>query len=197
MALKMGFKKVVVAPYFLFGGKLIDRIYAYTDKVAAENPDVKFMKAGYLKDQDHVINTFIERIQETIVGPAPALSLMQSFQQRLAKGEVDIHHHHAEFQPDADTSPTHKHGAEAHDQNHGDHSHSHEEKHSHAHDKPHGHSHGHSHAPYKHISHPHGPRTMINENVCCCFMGQFPQWLIDEEKARKAELPGTPSCKKN
>jgi len=170
MAVKLGFKKIVVAPYFLFGGKLIDRIYAYTDKVAAENPDVQFIKAGYLKDQAHVINTFVQRIEETIAKPKPALTLMQSFKARLASGDVVIHHHHAEFKPE-------------------------ENKHSHGHE--HSHEHGHSHAPYKHIGHPHGPRTMINENVCCCFMGQFPQEIIDEEKAHKEELPGIPSCKKN
>jgi sirohydrochlorin cobaltochelatase len=38
---------------------------------------------------------------------------------------------------------------------------------------------------------------MINENICCCFMSQFPQWLIDEEKAIKEELPGIPTCKRN
>lgn len=192
MAVKLGFKKIVVAPYFLFGGKLIDRIHAYVDKVAAANPDIQFMKAGYLKDQSHVINTFEQRIEETIAGPKPALSLMQSFKERLARGEVDIHHHHAEYQPDQDHSHSHDH---SHDHSHG-HDHSHDHGHSHGHSHSHDHSHGHSHAPYKHIAHPHGPRTMINENVCCCFMGQFPQAVIDEEKANKAELPGTPSCKK-
>ncbi|WP_053981230.1 sirohydrochlorin chelatase [Marinagarivorans algicola] len=193
MAVKLGFKKIVVAPYFLFGGKLIDRIYAYTDKVAAENPDITFMKAGYLKDQAHVINTFTQRIEETIAGPAPALNLMQNFKRRLALGEVDVHHHHAEFQPES-AAEAHKHADEKHE-----HAHPHEHKHEGGHEHGHGHSHshGHSHAPYKHIGHPHGPRTMIHENVCCCFMGQFPQHIIDEEMANKVEIPGTPSCKKN
>ena len=190
MAVKLGFKKIVVAPYFLFGGKLIDRIYAYVDKVATENPDITFLKAAYLKDQAHVINTFSQRIEETIQGPAPALSLMQSFKQRLAAGEVDVHHHHAEYQPDSDDSHQHNH---SHEHNH---SHTHSHSHGHGHSHSHG-GHGHSHAPYKHIGHPHGPRTMINENVCCCFMGQFPQSIIDEETSRKAEIPGIPSCKKN
>ena len=184
MAVKLGFKKIVVAPYFLFGGKLIDRIYAYTDKVAAENPDINFMKAHYLRDQAHVINTFTQRIEETISGPKATLSLMESFKQRLANGEVDVHHHHAEFQPELQPE------TEKHDHSHS-HDHSHDNGHSHSHD------HGHSHAPYKHIAHPFGPRTMINDNVCCCFMGQFPQHIIDEEKAIKPEQAGTPVCKKS
>ena len=188
MAVKLGFKKIVVAPYFLFGGKLIDRIYAYTDKVAAENPDIHFMKAHYLRDQAHVINTFTQRIEETISGPEPTMSLMQSFKTRLANGEVDVHHHHAEFQPE---SHSHEH---EHTQDHG---HTHDHSHGHSHSHSHGGDHGHHHAPYKHIAHPLGPRTMINDNVCCCFMGQFPQNIIDEEKAIKPEQPGTPVCKKD
>ncbi|MFT5420434.1 MAG: sirohydrochlorin cobaltochelatase [Candidatus Endobugula sp.] len=206
MAVKLGFKKIVVAPYFLFGGRLIDRIHGYIDKVAAENPDITFLKADYLRDQSHVINTFIERINDTINGDVTnasnGVSLMQDFKDRLARGEVNVHHHHAEFQPedkefqpedkkfqpedkklqpeitdplDDEASPTHTHS----------HKHSHAQKHSH------------SHAPYKHIGHPQGPRTMINDNICCCFMGQFPQHIIDEEKAIKGELPGTPSCKRS
>ncbi len=205
MAVKLGFKKIVVAPYFLFGGKLIDRIHGYVDKVAEENPDIQFLKADYLRDQEHVINTFIERINETISDPVPTLSLMEDFKARLARGEVDVHHHHAEFKPEgeSDHSHDHTHGhSHDHDHDHGhshshDHSHSHSHSHDHGHSHSHGHSHGHHHAPYKHIGHPHGPRTMINDNVCCCFMGQFPQHIIDEEKAIKAEREGVPTCKRN
>lgn len=184
MAIKLGFKKIVVAPYFLFGGKLIDRIYAYVDKVAQEHSDVTLLKANYLRDQEHVINTFIERINDTINGPQKTTNLMAEFKTKLANGEVDIHHHHAEYQPDPlDDEASHNH--------------QHDHPHHHAHDHQHTHRHGHYHAPYKHIGHPHGPRTMINENVCCCFMGQFPQAIIDEEQSAKAVLSGTPSCKKN
>ncbi|MGS2717416.1 sirohydrochlorin chelatase [Eionea flava] len=192
MAIKLGYKKIVVAPYFLFGGRLIDRIMGYVDKVASETPDVQFMRADYLRDQSHVINTFIERIEETIAGQPSAsgqLSLMEDFKARLARGEVDVHHHHAEFKPDTDNS------GEA--VNEHTHSHNHAHSHSHEHSHGHDHSHGHSHAPYKHIAHPNGPRTMINENICCCFMRQFPQHIIDEEKAIKVELPGTPACKRS
>ena len=175
MALKLGFKKIVVAPYFLFGGRLIDRIYGYVDKVAAENPAIAFTKADYLRDQSHVINTFIERIEETISGNHGRPGLMQDFHARMARGEVDVHHHHAEFQPDSEK---------------------HDHQHNHSQDHAHSHGHGHHHAPYRHIGHPHGPRTMINENVCCCFMSQFPQDIIDEESARMPVLEGTPSCKK-
>ncbi|MEM7293109.1 MAG: sirohydrochlorin chelatase, partial [Pseudomonadota bacterium] len=98
MALRLGFKKVVVAPYFLFSGRLISRIYNYVDSVAERNPEVQFFKADYLRDQEHVIDTFVARIEETKSGHFHhEHDLMGSFKARLARGEVDVHHHHAEY----------------------------------------------------------------------------------------------------
>jgi sirohydrochlorin cobaltochelatase len=187
MACKLGFKKIVVAPYFLFGGRLIDRIHSYIDKVAAEQPEVQFIKADYLRDHPKVIDTFVARFAEAMNGSQQQTGLLADFSARLARGEVDLHHHHAEYQ---EPNAAHQH---SHDHNH-PHSHSHEQKHSHEHEKQH--DHGHSHAHYQHIAHPHGPRTMINDNVCCCFMSQFPAELIAEEQARKPALDGIPACKK-
>ena len=187
MALKLGFKKLVVAPYFIFSGKLIGRINAYIDKVAADHPDVTFRVTDYLRDQPHVINTFVERIEETISQPSVNNGLMEKFKSRLAAGEVTVHHHHAEFQPEveSDSEP---------------HLHDHYHSYRHSHQKDEGH--GHTHAPYRHIAHPHGPRTMIDENVCCCFMSQFPQAVVDEERALrlaagKSVVDKIPQCKVN
>ena len=97
--------------------------------------------------------------------------LMASFKERLAKGEVDVHHHHAEFQPVTDPDD---------DEGPGAYGHSHDHSHSHSH--AHSHDHSHSHGVYKHIGHPNGPRTMIDQGVCCCFMSQFPDYVIEEER---------------
>ncbi|MCV6576872.1 MAG: sirohydrochlorin chelatase [Cohaesibacter sp.] len=184
MALKLGFKKIVVAPYFLFTGRLIDRIYNYVDRVAASHPDVTFLKAGYLKDQDHVIDCFIERIEEAKHGAlSENMDLMASFKDRLARGEVDIHHHHAEFVDPLDDEAK---GGHSHDHDH-DHDHGHDHSHSHGHSHDHSHSHAHSHGIYEHIGHPHGPRTMIDEGVCCCFMSQFPSEIVEEEREKRKQ----------
>jgi sirohydrochlorin cobaltochelatase len=181
--IKLGFKKIVVAPYFLFTGRLIKRIYAYVDKLAAENPEIEFIKTPYLNDHEKVIDAFEVRLREimdtNVAVDAANESLMQSFQRRLAAGEVEIHHHHAEFvdpQESASVEEQHSH----------DHSHEHGHEHSHDHSHSHDHDHGHSHGVYKHIHHPLGPRTMIGENLCCCFMSQFPQSVLDDE-AEKIE----------
>ena len=164
IASRLGYQKIVVAPYFLFTGKLIDRIYNYVDRVSATLPNVTFYKAHYLADQDHVINTFVDRIYEAENGELEQnFDLMASFKKRLDLGEVDIHHHHAEFKPITDPEDE-------------------ETLDSHSHDHDHSHDHGHSHGVYKHISHPNGPRTMIDQGVCCCFMSQFPDHVIEEER---------------
>ena len=174
LAVRLGFKKIVVAPYFLFSGRLIDRIYGYVDRVASQNPDIEFMKAHYMSDQDHVIDTFVARIEEARAGRLEDThDLMASFQDRLARGEVTVHHHHAEYRDPLDDEDPNGHAP--------DHSHDHGDGHHHHH-----HHHGHSHGVYRHIAHPNGPRTMIDEGVCCCFMSQFPDDLIEEERRLRA-----------
>ena len=200
--LKLGYKRIVVAPYFLFTGRLIKRISGYIDKIAKENPEVEFVKTPYLRDHDKVIDAFEVRVRNIMDNQeVQGEDLMATFKRRLAAGEIDVHHHHAEYQ-DPEASHSHDHGdtkehshdTHSHDHSHShdhahkhdDHSHSNEHSHSHSHDHSHSHNEPepHSHGVYKHIAHPLGPRTMIGEGICCCFMGQFPQWLLDEEKER-------------
>lgn len=70
-AAKLGYKRIVVFPYFLFTGILIDRIYGFTDQVAAAHPDIEFVKAGYLNDHAKVLETFAERIKEQMGANPP------------------------------------------------------------------------------------------------------------------------------
>ena len=173
---RLGFKKIVVAPYFLFTGRLIKRIYGYVDHVAKQFSDIEFIKADYLNDHEKVIDAFEFRVREIMEGIAPQESLMSSFKRRLAAGEVDVHHHHAEFNPNQDHSHDHSH------------SHDHEHSHSHGHSHSHDHDRHHHHGVYQHIGHPLGPRTMIGDGICNCFMRQFPQEILDEEKERISKM---------
>ena len=65
---RLGFRRIVVFPYFLFTGVLVRRIYAQTDEVAARHPGIEFVKAGYLNDHPLVLDTFVERIQGITAG---------------------------------------------------------------------------------------------------------------------------------
>lgn len=69
---RLPYKRVIVFPYFLFSGILIDRIYGFTDQVAAEHPGIQFVKAPYLGDHPQVLATFAERIiEQTGKNPPP------------------------------------------------------------------------------------------------------------------------------
>ena len=68
---RLGYKRVIVFPYFLFSGILIDRIYGFTDKCADKYPEFQFQKADYLGDHPKVLETFAERITEQMGGGVP------------------------------------------------------------------------------------------------------------------------------
>lgn len=70
-AAKLGYKRIVVFPYFLFSGILIDRIYGFTDLVAEQHPEIAFVKAGYLGDHEKVLETFAERVMEQVSDTPP------------------------------------------------------------------------------------------------------------------------------
>jgi len=168
---KLGYKRVIVFPYFLFTGVLVKRIYDYTDMVAARHPEIEFVKAGYLNDHPLVIDTFVDRVNEILEGTGNMNCQMCKYRNQVLGFEAEVgldqesHHHHVEgigtgsadegASHDHDHDHAHGHGhGHSHDRHHHDHDHGHD----HSHD--HGHDHGHHHHPYPHADHPLGPKSM-------------------------------------
>ncbi|MDP2622156.1 MAG: sirohydrochlorin chelatase [Hyphomicrobiales bacterium] len=131
-AARLGFKRIVVFPYFLFIGVLVNRIYAHTDEVAALHPKIEFVKAPYLGDHELVVETFIERVHETLNGDTAMNCALCKYRDALPGFEAEVglpqqsHHHHVEGL----AAGAHRH-----------------------------HAHAHRH-PYPHADHPLGPRTL-------------------------------------
>ena len=157
---KLGYKRVIVFPYFLFTGILVERIYEATDLVAAQNPQIEFIKAGYLNDHPLVLEVFEDRLAEILAGSNNMNCQMCKYRAQVLGFEDEVglaqesHHHHVEG---IGTGPAHDHG---HDHHHHGHDHDHQHDHAH-HDHDHGHDHGHH--PYPHADHPHGPRTLAGK----------------------------------
>jgi sirohydrochlorin cobaltochelatase len=175
---RLPYKRVIIFPYFLFSGILIDRIYGFTDQVAAQHPDRQWIKAPYLGDHPKVLETFAERITEQVGEVPPPNCALCKYRTAVLGFEHEVgtpqesHHHHVEGQ-----------GASAPGSNVADcalcdrfctglcrlsvaadpigdlsalgtgHDHHH----------PHEHDHGqhHHHAPYPQASHPHGPLSAL------------------------------------
>jgi sirohydrochlorin cobaltochelatase len=113
-AARLGFRRVVVFPYFLFTGVLVKRIYDQTDEAAARLPRIEFLKAPYLRDHDQVIDAFFDRVAEfddgdpkmncqlckyrtRIIGYEDAAGAPQQGHHHHVRGAgVDQHHHHGD-----------------------------------------------------------------------------------------------------
>jgi len=162
-AVKLGFRRVVVFPYFLFSGVLVSRILQHTDRVAADHPQITFLKASYLGDHPCVLDTFVERVEEVVRGDTAMNCSLCKYRAQVLGFELEVgapqhsHHHHVEgltdgcdlcahectgaCQPDGVPIPL---GASPH---------------SHDHHPTHAHN-SHTHTPYPHADHPLGPLTL-------------------------------------
>ncbi|MGZ9809382.1 sirohydrochlorin chelatase [Pseudoroseicyclus sp. H15] len=181
---KLGYKRVVVFPYFLFSGILIDRIYGFTDEVAKAHPEIEFLKAPYLGVHEGVLQTFAERVTELVGDVIPPTCGTCKYRAAVIGFEHEVgapqesHHHHVEGQgasapgsnvADCQLCDTFCTGlcrlekeaaghGHAHDHGHShDHSHDHGHGHHHHHDHDHGHSHDHGHGHGHDHDHHHPP----------------------------------------
>ena len=99
-AVKLGFRRIIVFPYFLFTGVLVRRIYGWADGAAAENPDVEILKASYLNDHELLIDTFVDRVWETLEGENNMNCQLCKYREQIIGYEGDLgapqagHHHH-------------------------------------------------------------------------------------------------------
>jgi sirohydrochlorin cobaltochelatase len=96
----LGFRRIIVFPYFLFTGVLVKRIYTQTDTVAALFPEIEFVKALYLRDHEGVLGAFRDRVAELGDGqPAMNCQLCKDRTQIIgyendAGAPQAGHHHH-------------------------------------------------------------------------------------------------------
>ena len=140
---KLGFRRIIVFPYFLFTGILVKRIYDFTNIVADRYPNIEFIKAPYINSQELVLETFVERISEIQNGTGNMNCQMCKYREQVLGFEDEVglpqesHHHHVEG------IGTNEHQMDGQNYQH-----------------EHGRHHDHGHYPYPHSNHPLGPITM-------------------------------------
>ena len=116
-AARLGFRRIVVCPYFLFTGVLVKRIYAQTDPVAERFPGLEFVKAGYLRDHPLVIDAFLDRVGEFAAGDPAMNCQLCKYRARIVGYEDAVgapqqgHHHHVR-------GGGHHHHPHSHDRSH-------------------------------------------------------------------------------
>jgi len=130
---KMGFKRIVVFPYFLFTGILVKRIYSWADEAAGKNPDIQFIKADYLGHHPDVIATFLSRVDEAINGTGVMNCQLCKYREQIIGHEHDHgapqvgHHHHVQGIGTEENAQDHGHHHHAHGHGHHHHDHSSDE----------------------------------------------------------------------
>ncbi|MEE8122708.1 MAG: sirohydrochlorin chelatase [Alphaproteobacteria bacterium] len=99
-ARRLGFRRIVVFPYFLFTGVLVKRIYRLAGEAAARHPEIDFLAADYLCDHPLVVETLIERVNEIGAGANNMNCQLCKYRERMIGYESDLgkpqagHHHH-------------------------------------------------------------------------------------------------------
>ena len=117
---RLGFKRVVVLPYFLFPGVLPDRVVAQSQAWAADHPDHEVRCADVIGPTDRLVRLVLERAAELETGDIRMSCdtcayrvLMPGFEDKLGRPQTPHDH------PD---DPTHSHD-HGHDLGHGHHHH--------------------------------------------------------------------------
>ncbi|MFI6133662.1 uroporphyrinogen-III C-methyltransferase [Micromonospora sp. NPDC051141] len=107
---RLGARRIVVAPYFLFAGVLPDRIVARSAEFAAAHPDLDVRVAEVIGDCDALADLVLERHAEALAGDirmncdtCAYRVLMPGFADKVGRPQrphdhpddpVDGHHHH-------------------------------------------------------------------------------------------------------
>jgi len=121
-AVRLGYRRIIVFPYFLFTGILVRRIYDWADEAAAANPDMEILKAPYLSDQPLLIDTFASRVEEMLTGDNIMNCRLCKYREQIIGREGDVgapqvgHHHHVRgIGTDHDHGHSHHHHSHDHD----------------------------------------------------------------------------------
>lgn len=137
-ARRLGARRIVVAPYFLFPGVLPDRVVAQSRAFADASGDLDVRVADLLGDCDPLADLVLERYDEAIAGDIRMNCdtcvyrvAMPGFEHRVGAWQVPHDHPH---------DPVHAH----------DRPHDHDHRHDHPHDHPHDYHHDHPHDALEH-----------------------------------------------
>jgi len=123
--IKLGFKRIIIFPFFLFTGVLVKRIFSVADDFQTKFPDIEFIKAPYLNYDDLIVDVFMERAREIPLGLQNMNCQMCKYREQVVGfehqvGEPQAGHHHHVRGIDGHHGLDHDHG-HSHDHQHSDH----------------------------------------------------------------------------
>jgi precorrin-8X/cobalt-precorrin-8 methylmutase len=99
-AVRLGFPRIVVAPFFLFTGILVKRIYSAVTDLAGRHPEIEFLKCEYLGIHEGLADALLDRADESITGRATANCSLCKYRVQIIGYEKEVgapqqgHHFH-------------------------------------------------------------------------------------------------------
>lgn len=119
---RLGMTQIVVLPYYLFTGTLMERIQRQVIHLQGQYPNIRFAAGNYFGFENEVFQLLDHRVREVLGEGDDALQMMEcdGCQYRsLAEEQGHGHHHHDEH-----STHGHEHG-HGHDHHHHEHHHQH------------------------------------------------------------------------
>lgn len=113
---RMGYRRLLVLPFFLFTGVLEKRIRRQTAEFARQHPATEFLCAGYLNAHPLLFDAFAERAEEAVHGSPNMNCELCKYRVRLPGHEQALglpqfgHHHHVRGIGQDDAAQPHDHG---------------------------------------------------------------------------------------
>lgn len=134
----LGMKQVVVLPYYLFNGTLVERIARQVEHLKAQYPTLRFVSTKYFGFEPEIFELLEQRVGDMRRHAPAALMPCDGCKYRHFAEEHGLggHHHDDALPHSHDHGPAHPH----------EHPHVHEHEHAHGHEYGHPHDHDHARA---------------------------------------------------
>ncbi|ELX11649.1 sirohydrochlorin cobaltochelatase CbiX [Janthinobacterium sp. HH01] len=133
----LGMRQVLVLPYYLYTGTLMQRIHRQVEHLRGQYPQVRFFCGEHFGFENEIFELMDQRVEDLRAGVPDSRLPCDGCSYREIAHDLGHGHSHAHTHDHA-AAPAHDHG--------------HEHGHEHGHDHPHDHDHDHGH-PHEHVHH--------------------------------------------
>lgn len=142
--IRLGAKKIVMLPYFLFTGVLIERMNDMLERYREQYPEHEFLLAAYFGYHAKLQDILKERALDTVEGRSNGEQVMEQYRAYIAE-HGPLHRHCFDCHVRCHTPERCYNCPHAHDHHHDHDAHGHEHSHEDHHHEEHAHTHEHVH----------------------------------------------------
>lgn len=92
--IRLGAKKIVMLPYFLFTGVLMERMAKMVQQFTEQYEDVDFLVANYFGYHPNLKKVLLERMEQALDGTSTGMIDLENFRKYAEEHGYEHHHHH-------------------------------------------------------------------------------------------------------